>query len=258
MKCKLMIITISIMLLFCSCTSVESTNVQQYSTDSLAETVETTQPEEKTLFSDAPLEELLLTSYSIEDLQAYFGPYCTTAENSWANIVTDLSVYNYCNVIKTFSNGCLRAFANEENSSIYVYSVFKVEEGGYFYVIWGGYLKEDESSIDQKWINELSACFMLYVTSLKSISDFDSIEIGVSTAEDVVMIDPAAQFHFGMGRGLPSWHLLEDGSVLEILYSRDKFYETHSRGDLLVESIEIVERKTTGCCLAYINPDDLP
>ena len=210
------------------------------------------------VISTAPVETCLTNTYTIEQLQSYFGPYCTISENSWAGVVSDLGVYNFKNVHATFPHSCLRQYADEKGEYYFVYSIYKVAEGGYYYVFWGGYRKESNVDINS-WMLESKACLMLYVTELKSLDDFSSIEVGKSTATDVINIDSAGSFDFGMGRGTPSWHVLNDGSILEILYTlNDDFFKTHKRDDMIVKSIEIVDRSTTRCYLAYVDPDDLP
>ncbi len=212
------------------------------------------------LYCEGPLEDFLTESYSIQELYAYFGPYTTVAENDWAGIPYQ-ELYDYENVITAFPGGCLRRYATTNHLGEYymVYSVFKVQEGGYFYVFWGSHLTGYDKGMGQKWLNSLSASDMLYVDRLKTLDDFSPLEIGVSTGEDVGQLDPAAQFQFGMGRGIASWHLLDDGSILEIMYAaNDDFYANRSRKRIYVESMEIVPLEHSGSLLARCNPADLP
>lgn len=240
------------MLLCCACAATPR------ETSSTEPSTEQTEPTEAFPVTTEPLEELLTESYTLEQLQEYFGPYSTSAENDWAGIDTDKSRYGYYAVAAAFPGGCLRSMEHEDPDWTNYYSVFKVTEGGYYYVFWNAIA----AGLDYTGTGELEdrvAGDMLYVTSLKSIEDFAAIEPGVSTATDVAKLDTASEFCFGMGRGIASWHLLNDGSVVEIMYSAtDSWYETHSRSDLIVKSIEIFKTETTRSLLVKIDPNDLP
>jgi len=63
-------------------------------------------------FGNRPIEAIPLKAYSILELQAYFGPYCSRVENQWAGY-EDLTQYDYENVINQFPDGCLREYGEE-------------------------------------------------------------------------------------------------------------------------------------------------
>ena len=250
MKNRIIILLLVVIFLLCACSNEGKTSSNEVTSAVFAE------PE---LFSTDPLEKELTKSYSIEEFYNYFGPYCTVFENQKHNYVSDLSVYKYDNVVSKFPDGCLRVYIDELNQSQFVYSVFKVATGGYYYVFWGGLVDDNGIELDENWLQNRFADGMLYVDDLNSYEDFESVEIGVSTAEDVAQIDPAAYFNFGMSRGTVSWHLLNDGTIIEISYQKnDDYYTTYSRKDMTVQEVKPVDRNITRFYLAYINLDDLP
>lgn len=247
-----------IALLLCACSNPSSTPTNKSQTTPQETTASVTQPEESP-FYEGNLADFKFTTYALKQLQDYLGPYCTVAENFWSGAVVYKGTYEYNLVNAALPGSCLRKYTDENTDYYWVYSVYDVADGGYFYIIWGGFEKNYPPEDYETWLSNSSANCMVHVTELKSMEDFSSIETGVSTAEDVVNIDSASFFDFGLGRGTPSWHLLKDGSVLEILYdATEAFHENHQRSELIVKSMAIEERKHTHCMLAYVNPEDLP
>lgn len=247
-----------VVLLLCACSNHSAQSASVNPTETQEATKSIIQNEDSP-FYEGNLEDYNFTTYPLKQLQEYLGPYCTIAENFWSGAVIYKGTYDFNLVNAALPGSCLRQYT-DENSDVYtVYSVYDVTEGGYFYIVWGGYEKDNPPDDYETWLTNSSANCMVHVTELKNMEDFSAIEIGVSTAEDVVNLDSASYFDFGMGRGTPSWHLLKDGSVLEILYAlNESFNENHQRSEMIVKSMKIEDRKHTHCMLAYINPDDLP
>ena len=175
--------------------------------------------------------------YAIETLKNYFGIY-SSQERSSFGIYTDEDKLDINNVNKYFPIDFIR---QNENS---FYSMYKVKEGGIYYVFWSVNLEN------------VVALQSVYINKLKTESDFDSIEIGRSTCEDVFKIDPATELVLILSNGTYSYNRLENNQLLEIEYSFEKH---QGREDLIVKSKEIVPNK--GHCIAYISNillNDLP
>lgn len=122
--------------------------------------------------------------------------------------------------------------------------VYKVKEGGYYYVFFSGVTPEGTDVV-----------FTAHLTKLCKKSDFRSIKAGKSTAADVAKIDPAMEMTFMMSSGIYSMSLLDDGNIFVVEYKHnDKGYS--SRNDLVVEKT-FVDEDFAGCW-SCVSPEDLP
>ena len=215
---------------------------------------EQTQPVSLVEFYDGSLESAPLTAYPLSQLQEYF-PYSSAVENNWCGAVNGVEEYNYPDVVKDFPGGVLRQYAYEPGV-VCKYSVYKVAEGGWFFIFWDTVRGTAEPGYEA--LTEMWSSTMLYVPGLKSRSDFDGLELGVSTGANVTAIDPAAEFILTIPNKVPSRHLLSDGSVLEITYQMpDDCGCNYTRHDLVVTQIIQYEPGELTCALSKINPDDL-
>ena len=200
-----------------------------------------------------PLADILTRTYELQKLRIFFGEIPVNEKLGYnsSDHVPNLTIND---VNEEFPIECLR-----RNH----YVVYKVNEGGYFYVFWSLFIenmpeKESEHSIEDT--DNALVYFTAYLSpsSLKKESDFDSIKRGISTAEDVATIDPAFELSFLMSSGIRSYSLLEDGSVMEIWYEHNDHME--SRKDLLVKRKEVLLKETASSVssLANILSKDLP
>lgn len=129
-------------------------------------------------------------------------------------------------------------------NSSFDYVIYKVKEGGYYYVFFSGVTPE-----------ETYVGFTAHLTKLCKKSDFRSIKAGKSTAADVAKIDPAMEMTFMMSSGIYSTSLLEGGKVFFVKYKHsDKGYT--SRNDLVVEKT-FVNEDFAGCW-SGVSLEDLP
>ena len=199
------------------------------------------------------LEDILTKEYGLQELKSFFGeiPPNESVGYELSENKAGLTI-NYVN--ENFPIECLR---------LNHYVVYKVSEGGYFYVFWSLFIDQtsEESGHSVEDVDNAMVYFTayLYPSSMKRASDFDSIKEGVSTAEDVSRVDPAFELSFLVSSGTRSYSLLEDGSVMEIWYKRSLRVE--SRRDLVVERKEIGPRKrgtVTSGGMAAVLLKDLP
>ena len=243
---KRMLWLVTLMILLCGCAAEQT---PEELTDA------ETQPVYQPAFYEGALENAELEAYPLDVLQEYF-PYSSAVENQWDGVITDLAEYNYFDVMKDLPGGVLRQYAYGE-ADICRYTVYKVAEGGYFFVFWDAIRINAKTQQRLPW-EEMWSANMLYVPQLKSRSDFDALEVGVSTGADVTDIDPSGQFVLASGKGSLSWHLLDDGSYLEILYDMADCGCTYTRDSLTISSMIRYDGAENPCMLARINPDDLP
>lgn len=234
------------MLLLCGCSAEQA---PEEVTE--AATISVYQPP----FYEGALEHAPLEVYPLEVLQEYF-PYSSAVENQWDGVITDLAAYNYFDVTQDLPGGVLRQYTDGEGKTCR-YTVYKVAEGGYFYVFWDALRINAKLRQQLPW-EEAWSGNMLYVPQLRSKSDFDTLQVGVSTGADVTDIDPAGEFAFAGNKGYPSRHLLEDGSYIEILYEMADCGCTYTRDLLTVSSIICYDGAENPCLLAAIDPEDLP
>jgi len=137
-----------------------------------------------------------------------------------------------------------------------LYSVYKVREGGYFYVFWiGSYDLPQDMLINNP--NDLIVYFATYIPSLKKVSDFDGIKEGISTADDVSKIDPSFEISLAMSRTICSYSLLQDGKIMEIEY-KNTSDTVFNRKTKLVTKKHICKKEESKGRLSTIFSGDLP
>ena len=193
--------------------------------------------------NSTPLSAVLTQEYSLQELRDFFG-YRFSNEVDYHN-ENDLSING---VHARFPIECLRS------GDGFSYTVYKVREGGYFYVFW--VLTSDPfASKESESEPGAAVYFAAYIEKGMQASDFDSLKEGVSTAEDVAQIDPAFEMMLLMSHATYSYSLLDDGTIMEIRYQRPKSSNTR---DLVIESKSIVDKDKPPSKLASILPEDLP
>lgn len=180
--------------------------------------------------------DIISKDYPIGELVTYFGTYSTIEKMFFKSKVSS-PVIKIDDAKDKFKVECFR------KSNDKYYTVYKVTEGGYFYVFWGTNRDFEVTAYDS-----------FYIPKLKSKSDFRKIKEGTSTIEDVYEIDPAAEF-LNLSRGCISYSLLEDGRVMEIEYFIDPHKELNENS--IVKKKSVVERLGS-ITLENIYVKDLP
>ena len=143
------------------------------------------------------------------------------------------------------------------------YTVYKVSQGGYFYVFWEKRVpleaaldvKQEDFELIQTTIEPL-VYFSSYIPSVKTSTSFDSIQIGVSTARDVEKIDPAFELNFHRSSGRFSYSHLNENMLLEIEYEVEGRLESYE--DLVVKNMKIVKKKPNIGAYSCVLFKDLP
>ena len=192
------------------------------------------------------LSQLITKEYPLQELTDFFGEISSN-ETCAMNPSESTPALTFEAVNREFPIECLR-----KNG----YSVYKVAEGGYFYVFWVKEFNPFPNQENSATNPTVAPYFTAYISSLRSADDFDSIREGSSTAADVAKIDPAFELVFLLSSNTASYSLLNDGSVMEICYYDGQGFS--SRSDLIVKSKQPIEKALCPAKLATILESDLP
>lgn len=132
------------------------------------------------------------------------------------------------------------------------YSVYRVSQGGYFYVFW---IKPFATGTSQS-NSEPSVYFSAYLSSDISPDLFDSLTPGISTAEDVQRIDPSFELSFLNSNGIFSYSYINDETILQIEYAYQENIDGYD--DLIVKEKMIVARDSAPTRYSALLLSDLP
>lgn len=184
--------------------------------------------------------EIINEIYSLEDLYKYFGYYTQNENQLWNIERFNEGQLEIDTVNKFFKIECLR------HSELFTYSVYKVKEGGYFYLFWG---------VTENKIPVVTERF--YINKLKDEKDFSKIKLNKKhTFEDVKKIDPSLELLARASSGPYSYSLLKSGKLLQFKY---KLTENNSSNIVLeVRGRSIVDKDNSQSSLARIMDKDIP
>lgn len=186
------------------------------------------------------LDEVLTTEYAIDDLKCFFEKH-NTNESIGFNV--DMSSLTITKVHQYFPIEIIRTNG---------YSVYKVREGGYFYVFWVKPFCINSDITD----SEPSVYFSAYLSASLEESIFDSLKMDVSTAYDVSLLDPSFELSFLSSSGICSYSYLNKDSVMRIIYT---YHESFSdRNTLICKSKDVIARDKAPSRYSSILLKDLP
>jgi len=172
------------------------------------------------------LEDCLTKEYDLQELKDFFDGHNFHENRSMRPDVPSL---NFEEVNKEFPVEIVRTFE---------YTVYKVRQGGYFYVFWyKGELVDEPGTYSEPIV-----WFSSYLTSEKSPTLFKNLKPGVSTAQDVKDIDPAFELLFST-RSRVSYSYLNENELLKIEYEDGAIRLLELGYDaLIVKSISVIKR----------------
>lgn len=208
--------------------------------------------------NDSDLSTCFTTDYCLAELQDWFPKY--NREETYVLhpdlLLTPRPTFEEVN--EHFPVECLRS--NPMAPMVY-YSVYRVKEGGYYYVFWGNipnpYAHDDYTP--PSVVTGADVFYSVYIRERHKLEDFSTITIGKSTAADVAEIDPSLELRFARNAGPYSCSLLEDGRALLFYYPWYKSWgEWTSRQDMVVSDRELANPLNTSFYLAGILEKDLP
>lgn len=202
-------------------------------TEPAAETTVTTVPETTEAVAGMLLEitderpdKVLTETYKLQELRELLGDH---------------------DYILTFANTEEKLYLNEVHEAFPIeclkedYAVYAVEEGGYYYVQWWarGALKAGE--ILDLSTAKVTECW--YVPRVCVESDFDSIVMGVSTADDIRAIDPTVVVWSGGGCFSGAYDRGHDAYCHVLLENEEYFFIGFDKIDekLIATEMEIVQ-----------------
>lgn len=184
------------------------------------------------------LTDVLTKEYDLEELKTFF-------ENSFLNegnsINPSLTPLTFDEVNSKFPVEIIRSKG---------YSVYKVIQGGYFYVFW---VKSFDPETE---LNFRSVYFSAYLPSSISVESFDVLIPGVSTAEDVSKIDSSFELSFLDHISVFSYSYIDDATIMQIEYTYGESIDGYDA--LIVIGKETVARNAVPSRYSVILSDDLP
>lgn len=208
-------------------------------------------------YSNAAFDDVLTAAYNIEDLEGYIREHHASLLR-YKEKLSDVLFYDELN--EKFP---VQMLHYEEQESNLAYTVYRVEQGGYYYVFWSHIypvdLKDDIPQFPD-WENTQCICVYhsAYIKSPKSLRDFRTLKPGVHTAEDLLSLDPYAELVI-LSRGRFTYSWLDEYTVLEIEYSANEEYiDSMALEHLVIKKISTVARKDSASCFGKICEEYLP
>lgn len=233
-SCWILIGLILMVFLFTSCTYERSNNAKDSSTmDELC--INNFIADDST-----PLEKALTMDYDLCELQSFF---CGSKENENTIWGFTKSALSFGEVNRQYPVEVTRSGG---------YSVYKIKQGGYFYVFWVNTINLGEEG----HTSEPYVYFHAYLPSSKKITAFDSLTPEISTAEDVQKIDSAFELSFLQSSGIFSYSYLDEQTILQIKYAPKE--NVNGYCDLIVDEMQIVPRASVPSRYSAIMAIDTP
>lgn len=195
----------------------------------------------------SPLDELLTYEYELKILKDFFGNMLDL-ENDEISNAQSIIHHTWKEVNSKFPVQCVRYHNNVH------YSVYKVKEGGYYYVFWMVPIIKPVEIATPEQEGDIKIISSIYLDNLVSVSAFKSVAKHHATARDVLEIDPHMELVW-VSSTVSSYSLLTDGRVVVIDYFYDKL---DTLKDLIVVDIAIYKKSSVASKLAAISMDDLP
>lgn len=186
------------------------------------------------------MDDVLTKKYKLSKLKSFFEKSNTNENIGFGIQTSNLSINE---VHKQFPIEIIRTSG---------YSVYKVDEGGYFYVFWVKPLSTDSNEIN----NEPLVYFTTFLSKTLEDNMFDSLKIGESTAQDVYLIDPSFELSFLNSNSIYSYSFLNTDFIMQINYKHQGEFDDYS--DLIVENKSVISRNTAPSRFSSILQKDLP
>ena len=194
-----------------------------------------------------PLVNLLTETYALSDLEEYFQIPLSKDYAVLDNVGRTKKLF-WNEVNFSFPIQCLRY-----NNNLH-YSVYKVNEGGYYYVFWSVPFGDDMPTQSDEPENVIKVQATLYLDILPSIKLFNSVKKNYSTANDILLIDPHMEMNF-MTSLVSSYSRLYDGRIVIVRYVHTTL---RSLNDLVVQDIYVCDKNSVNALSAAILSADLP
>ncbi len=188
------------------------------------------------------LDDVLTKSYDLKELLSFFSIYSINETIGKASY-EDADPLLFSEVDQYYPVEVFRSKG---------YTVYKVKQGGYFYVFWVMPIINNSSKHEA----EPTVYFSAYIRSNKSYSDFEFLQNGHRTAKDLEAIDPYFELSFLMSNGIFSYSFLNDETILQVEYSLDGEYKDYE--SLIVKRIIEMPRQQSPSVYSSILSIDIP
>ena len=187
MRKTVLIISLMLTLFLASCDTESNKNNEIETTNFISNQYE--------YDDDTPLEEMLVVSYDLHTLNDFFEPHVLDRElDEKESLSFDEVNENY--PVKVIRTGD--------------YSVYKVRQGGYFYVFWNSIVDMSGNVLNHAVSNTL------YISSVRDRNDFfKKINPGKSTLKDLAEIDPYYYLNRFMSHGIYAFSFLNKDEVVK-------------------------------------------
>lgn len=186
------------------------------------------------------LEDVLTIQYDIQDLVEFFENHNLDEGTLFGNQTVPLC---FSDVDKVFPVEIIRPEG---------YSVYKVVQGGYYYVFWVDSFSENTNRLNHD-------CFVYstaYLPTRSSKVQINSIQAGKSTANEVKKLDPYMEINLLVSKGVYSYSYLDEENLIEIEYKHQK--DISNSKDLIVHRITIVARESVPSRYSAVLLQDFP
>ena len=188
-----------------------------------------------------PLDKVLTEKYSAEELFCFLSPHHTTQP---VDQIKGLLYYSQIN--EAYSVELTRSEG---------YSVYKTDNGGFYYIFWGNTSGVNSFEYDEDPVLSYST----YISGVPMLEDFASLKPKYSTAAQVMSIDPYFQLSLA-GTEVCSYSYFSEKEVIKITYERIKgdLVSSDALDMFVVDKIFLVNRLQSASYFAKIRDEDLP
>ena len=191
----------------------------------------------KFLFTDSEaLEDIIHTEYHLDNLVSFFG------------LGSSYKLVNSSEERKRLTISIVNNLFPIEIIRSNKYSVYKVIEGGLFFVFWAIPINVKEEPIVD---------FTAYISDKKDPSLFDKLIVGVNSAYDVRNIDPNSEMQLRLSRGIYSYSYVDKETLVEIMYCTNS-EKADDLNHYIISRISVVRRENAPSYYRLILSKDLP
>lgn len=127
--------------------------------------------------NDTPLDRLLTREYGLDEISEFFGIKTYKETDFYYPYILNSEEYTMDMVNERFPIECLRGGETYTNMGVGFYTVYRIKEGGYFYLIW--YMSNPIKAIEGYYIKELAPA-----------EEIHNLKMYENTYEDVLKIAP--------------------------------------------------------------------
>ena len=157
--------------------------------------------------NDTPLDRLLTREYGLDEISEFFGIKTYKETDFYDPYILNSEEYTMNMVNERFPIECLRGGETYTNMGVGFYTVYKIKEGGYFYLVWLTYGED----------NIVRPVEGYYIKELAPAEEIHNLKMYGNTYEDVLKIAPDST-NFCDGGFLYSITPLDNNTTVFIYY----------------------------------------